>query len=62
MGNTLPMFGIAEDDILVMTIEGKVIRIRTTQVRPLGRSTQGVRIIQLDPKDRVCSIAKVDEE
>jgi len=62
IGNALTMVGIAEDDLLVMTVEGKVIRIRTTQVRPLGRSTQGVRIIQLDPKDRVCSIAKVDEE
>lgn len=62
IGNALTMVGIAEDDLLVMTVEGKVIRIRTTQVRPLGRSTQGVRLIQLDPKDRVCSIAKVDEE
>lgn len=62
IGNALTMVGIAEDDLLIMTVEGKVIKIRTTQVRPLGRGTQGVRIIQLDPKDRVCSVAKVGEE
>jgi DNA gyrase subunit A len=61
IGNALTMDGIAEDDLLVMTVEGKVIRIRTTQFRPLGRSTQGVRIIQLDAKDRVCAVAKVQE-
>jgi len=30
-------------------------------VRSSGRATQGVRIINLDDKDRVCSIAKVRE-
>ncbi len=42
-------------------MKGKVIRIKTTQFRPLSRATQGVRIINLDEKDRVCSVAKVRE-
>jgi DNA gyrase/topoisomerase IV subunit A len=45
----------------VITVEGKVIGIPTTQVRASGRATQGVRIIHLEDKDRVCSIAKVRE-
>ncbi|MGA2362661.1 MAG: DNA gyrase subunit A [Candidatus Aminicenantales bacterium] len=61
IGHALGMVGINEEDLLVITIEGKVIGIPTTQVRPLSRATQGVRIINLEDKDRVCSIAKVRE-
>ena len=62
IGNALGMVGINEEDLLVITVEGKVIGIPTDKVRPLSRATQGVRIINLDDKDRVCSIAKVREE
>jgi len=62
IGSALGMVGINEEDLLVITVEGKVIGIPTDKVRPLGRATQGVRIINLDDKDRVCSIAKVREE
>ncbi len=51
----------SEEELLLITVEGKVIRIKTTQFRPLSRATQGVRIINLDEKDRVCSVAKVRE-
>ncbi len=61
IGHALGMVGINEEDLLVITFEGKVIGIPTTQVRSSGRATQGVRIINLDGKDRVCSIAKVRE-
>jgi DNA gyrase subunit A len=61
IGHALSMVGINEEDLLVITVEGKVIGIPTTQVRPLSRATQGVRIINLEDKDRVCSIAKVRE-
>jgi DNA gyrase subunit A len=61
-GLALAMVGVDEDDLLIITISGKVIRIKTTAVRPLSRATQGVRLIQLDTKDRVCSIAKVRED
>ncbi|MEN6561800.1 MAG: DNA gyrase subunit A [Acidobacteriota bacterium] len=61
VGNALAMVGINEEDLLIITVEGKVIGIPTTQVRSSGRATQGVRIINLEDKDRVCSIAKVRE-
>jgi len=61
IGPALGMVGINEEDLLVITVEGKVIGIPTDKVRPLSRATQGVRIINLDDKDRVCSIAKVRE-
>jgi DNA gyrase subunit A len=61
IGHALAMVGVNEEDLLVITVEGKVIGIPTTQVRSSGRATQGVRIINLEDKDRVCSIAKVRE-
>ncbi|HOE14422.1 MAG TPA: DNA gyrase subunit A [Candidatus Saccharicenans sp.] len=61
-GPALAMVDVNEDDLLVITISGKVIRIKTTDFRPLSRATQGVKIIQLEEGDRVCSIAKVRED
>ncbi|MDI6844715.1 MAG: DNA gyrase subunit A [Candidatus Saccharicenans sp.] len=62
IGPALAMVGVNEDDLLIITVSGKVIRIRTTDIRPLSRATQGVRLIQLEDNDRVCSIAKVRED
>jgi len=61
IGNALSIVGVAEEELLIITVEGKVIRIKTTQFRSLSRATQGVRIINLEDKDRVCAIAKVLE-
>lgn len=59
IGKAIGMAGISEDEVLFITELGKVIRIKTGQVRPLGRATQGVKIINLGKKDRVVSMAKV---
>jgi DNA gyrase/topoisomerase IV subunit A len=40
--------GVAEDNLLIVTLSGKVIRIQTKQVRPSGRATQGFRVINLE--------------
>jgi DNA gyrase subunit A len=61
IGNALGILGVAEDDLLVVTLSGKVIRIKTTQVRASGRATQGVRLINLEEKDRVTSVAVARE-
>lgn len=58
IGKALGMVGISEEELLLITELGKVIRIKTEQVRPLGRATQGVRIINLGKKDKVVSMAK----
>ncbi len=52
IGNALSIVGVAEEELLIITVEGKVIRIKTTQFRSLSRATQGVRIINLEDKDR----------
>jgi DNA gyrase subunit A len=61
IGNALGILGVADEDILVVTLSGKVIRIKTTQVRASGRATQGVRLINLEDKDRVTSVALAGE-
>jgi DNA gyrase subunit A len=50
------------DDILLVTTKGKVIRIHADEVSSQGRNTMGVRIIDIDPDDKVGSIARVEAE
>ena len=61
IGKAIGMVGVSEEEMLLITELGKVIRIKTGQVRPLGRATQGVKIINLEKGDKVVSIAKVRE-
>jgi DNA gyrase subunit A len=60
-GKAIGIVGVSDEDIILITEEGKVIRIKNEQVRPLGRATQGVKLINLDKGDKVVSIAKVRE-
>jgi len=62
IGPGIAALGVADEDLLVVTVSGKVIRIQTNQVRATGRATQGVRLINLENKDRVSSVAKAREE
>jgi DNA gyrase subunit A len=62
-GNVVGMLQIREgDDLLVITTKGKIIRFHVVDVSSQGRNTWGVRMIDLDPDDRVGSIARVDAE
>lgn len=61
IGQAIGIVGISEEELLLITEIGKIIRIKIEQVRPIGRATQGVRIINLGDNDRVVSIAKVIE-
>jgi DNA gyrase subunit A len=61
IGPAVAVLGVAENDLLIVTASGKVIRIQTKQVRASGRATQGVRLIHLEDRDKVCSVAKASE-
>jgi DNA gyrase subunit A len=50
------------DEILVVTTKGKLIRFPAEEVSSQGRNTWGVRVIELDPDDRVGSLARVEAE
>jgi DNA gyrase subunit A len=51
-----------ESDVLVMTANGKLIRVRSTKSRAVGRATQGVRLIHLDEDDKVTAATLVEGE
>ncbi len=61
IGKAIGMLGILDHEILLITVHGKVIRIKTEPLRSIGRATQGVRIMNLSEGDSICSIAKVRE-
>src|SRR6266508_2123998 len=62
-GSVVGMLQIREgDDILVITTNGKMIRVHGDDITSQGRNTMGVRIIDLDADDRVGSIARVEAE
>ena len=48
-----------EDEVMIITSQGMVIRIPIKPVRVMGRSTQGVRLIKLKDGDQVRAIAPV---
>ena len=51
-----------EEDLLITTDRGIVIRTSLTSVARSGRNTQGVRIIRLDEGQKVASVAIVEPE
>jgi DNA gyrase subunit A len=62
-GNAVAVLQVAEDrEIMLMTAEGKIIRLKIPDIRIIGRNTQGVRLIGLDPTDRVVGVATLAEQ
>src|SRR5436190_2554572 len=51
-----------EADILVMTANGKLIRVRSQDIRAVGRAAQGVRLINLDEADKVTAATLIEPE
>ena len=47
------------DDVVVVTERGMIIRQHASDIREAGRNTQGVRLIRLEPGDTVSDVASV---
>jgi DNA gyrase subunit A len=52
----------AEDEMMLITTGGVLIRTRVAEVREQGRSTQGVRLINLDEGERLAGLEKIVEQ
>jgi DNA gyrase subunit A len=50
-----------QDDIIIATADGKSIRIKEKQVRPMGRGAAGVRAIKLKESDHVVGMDVIDK-
>jgi len=51
-----------DDEVMITTTGGILIRTRVADTRPIGRNTQGVRLIRLDEGHLVSGLAKIPEE
>ena len=61
-GNVVGISCVSDgDQLLLVTSGGQVIRMNTADMRPIGRDTQGVRLIDLAEEDSVVSIASLSE-
>jgi DNA gyrase subunit A len=50
-----------EDEFMLITQQGKILRTVARDIRTIGRATQGVRLIEMDADDRVVSLARLVE-
>jgi DNA gyrase subunit A len=51
-----------DHELIIMSEQGRVIRIPATGIRIQGRATMGVRIMRLHPDDQVIALARVIKE
>lgn len=51
-----------EDDVIIASDKGKVIRTRVAEISEVGRVAQGVRLINLEDGERVAAVAKIVEK
>ena len=51
-----------QDDLMVITQRGKVIRMNCGGIRTMGRNTQGVRIMRLDSDGSIAAVTRVVNE
>jgi len=61
-GKVLDILGVKEDsDLMIITKEGKIIRLEAAEIRQAGRSTQGVRLVRMEDGDQVAAASLVPE-
>jgi len=53
---------VDEDELMVISNKGKIIRLRAVDIPIQGRSTQGVRLIALEEGEGVVAVAKLAEK
>ena len=51
-----------EDDLMLLTDRGKIIRMPVKDISVIGRNTQGVRLITMEPGERVVGAARLAEK
>ena len=51
-----------DDDIMIMTESGIVIRTDSQNISSVGRNAQGVKVIRIEEGDRVATVAKLKKE
>ncbi|MDB5298635.1 MAG: gyrA [Phycisphaerales bacterium] len=62
-GDVVGMKAVCDDDeLMLITEKGILIRTRVSEIRETGRNAQGVRLIKVDDGDKLVAMAQVDAE
>lgn len=62
-GNVIGIYSVDDsEDIILITSEGIIIRISAADIRTIGRTTKGVRLMRLDEGVKVVSMGKTEHE
>jgi len=61
-GNVVAILSVKEDsELVIVSQNGKIIRIESSTIRQVGRSTQGVRLVTLEEGDKVAAASVIPE-
>jgi len=61
-GKVVAILSVKEDsDLMIITKDGKIIRLEASEIRQAGRSTQGVRLVKLEDGDHVAAACVIPE-
>jgi DNA gyrase subunit A len=52
---------LSEDEIMMITDRGVIVRTRVSEIRELGRATQGVKLIALDEGSQLSGLKRIVE-
>ncbi len=63
IGKVVAILSVKEDtDLMIITRDGKIIRLESGEIRQAGRSTQGVRLVRMDEGDQVAAASVIQNE
>jgi DNA gyrase subunit A len=62
VGKVVAILSVREDsDLMIITKQGQIIRIDSGEIRQAGRSTQGVRLVNVETGDQVAAASLIPE-
>jgi DNA gyrase subunit A len=62
VGKVVAVLSVSENtDLMIITKDGKIIRLESGEIRQAGRSTQGVRLVRMEEGDQVAAASVIPE-
>ncbi len=62
VGKVIAVLSVKEStDLMIITKDGKIIRLESGEIRQAGRSTQGVRLVRMEEGDQVAAASVIPE-